>query len=77
MSDTSRPTSVPRYSGIATFMRTPFVQDPSEIDIALIGIPYDGAVEGRAGARHGPREIRNMSSMIRTIHHVMKLNPFE
>jgi len=56
-------------------MRTPFVQDPSEVDIALIGVPYDGAVEGRAGARHGPREIRNMSSMVRTIHHVTKINP--
>jgi guanidinopropionase len=58
-------------------LRTPFVQDPSEVDIALIGVPYDGAVEGRAGARHGPREIRNMSSMIRTIHHVTKINPFK
>ena len=77
MSDTSRPTSAPRYSGIATFMRTPFVQDLSEVNIALIGVPYDGAVEGRAGARHGPREIRNMSSMIRTIHHVTKINPYK
>ena len=77
MSDTPRPTSTPRYSGIATFMRTPFVQDLSEVDIALIGVPYDGAVEGRPGARHGPREIRNMSSMIRTIHHVTKINPFK
>lgn len=77
MSDSSFPTSAPRYSGIATFLRTPFVQDPSKVDIALIGVPYDGAVEGRAGARHGPREIRNMSSMIRTIHHVTKINPHE
>lgn len=77
MSNTPRPTSTPRYSGIPTFLRTPFVQDPSGVDIALIGVPYDGAVEGRAGARHGPREIRNMSSMIRTIHHVTKINPFK
>ncbi len=77
MSDTSRPASTPRYSGIATFMRTPFIQDPSEIDIALIGVPYDGAVEGRAGARHGPREIRNMSSMMRSVHHVTKKNPYK
>ena len=68
--------SAPRYSGIATFMRTSFVQDPSGLDIAFIGVPYDGAVEGRSGARHGPREIRNMSSMIRTIHHETKINPF-
>jgi guanidinopropionase len=69
--------SAPRYSGIATFMRTPLVQDPSGLDIAFIGVPYDGAVESRSGARQGPREIRNMSSMIRTIHHVTRINPFK
>lgn len=69
--------SAPRYAGIATFMRTPFVRDPSKLDIAVIGVPYDGGVENRAGARHGPREIRNMSTMLRTIHHVTRLNPFE
>jgi guanidinopropionase len=75
--DTPESTSAPRYSGIATFMRMPFVQDPSGIDIALIGVPYDGAVESRSGARHGPREIRNMSSMIRTIHHATRINPYK
>jgi guanidinopropionase len=69
--------SAPRYAGIATFMRTPFIHDPSKLDIAVIGVPFDGGVENRAGARHGPREIRNMSTMLRTIHHVTRLNPFE
>jgi guanidinopropionase len=69
--------SAPRYSGIATFMRTPIAPDPSGLDIALIGIPYDGAAEGRSGARHGPREVRNMSSMIRTIHHVTRISPYK
>lgn len=69
--------SAPRYSGIATFMRTPLVCDPSELDIALIGVPYDGAVENRPGARHGPREIRNMSSMMRAVHHVTGINPYK
>ena len=77
MKDIPKSTPTSRYSGIATFMRTPLVQDPSGIDIALIGIPYDGAVEGRSGARHGPREIRNMSSMIRIIHHVTRINPYK
>ncbi|MFQ5832204.1 MAG: agmatinase [Candidatus Thorarchaeota archaeon] len=67
----------PRYTGIATFMRTPLVRDPSKLDIALIGIPFDGGVENRAGARHGPREIRNKSSLLRTIHHVTRVNPYE
>jgi guanidinopropionase len=71
------PVSAPRYSGVATFMRTPLVRDPSKLDIALIGVPFDGGVENRPGQRHGPREIRNMSSLIRTIHHVTRVNPYK
>ncbi len=67
----------PRYSEIATFMRAPLVRDPSEVDIALVGVPFDGGVTNRPGARHGPREIRNMSSLMRAIHHVTKVNPYE
>ena len=68
--------SAPRYTGIATFMRTPLVRDLSKLDIALIGVPFDGGVENRPGQRHGPREIRNMSSMIRAVHHVTRVNPY-
>lgn len=76
MTDEDNCPSEPRFGGIATFMRTPYVVDPTQLDIALIGVPYDGAVENRAGARHGPREIRNASGMMRTIHHVTKINPY-
>ncbi len=69
--------SAPRYAGIATFMRAPLVRDPSKLDIALIGVPFDGGVENRPGQRHGPRQIRNMSSLMRTIHHVTRVNPYE
>lgn len=68
---------MPRYMGLATFMRTPVVTDFSAIDIALAGVPWDSAVTNRAGARHGPREVRNMSSLIRRVHHVSNINPFE
>lgn len=69
--------STPRYTGIATFFRIELIHDPAELDIALIGVPFDGGAEYRSGQRHGPREIRNMSSFIRPIHHVTRLNPFE
>jgi guanidinopropionase len=69
--------SAPRYTGIATFMRTALVRDPAKLDIALIGVPFDAGVENRPGQRHGPREIRNMSSLIRTVHHVTRVNPYE
>ena len=69
--------SAPRYTEIATFMRTPVISDMSAFDIAMIGVPYDGAVTNRPGARHGPRELRNSSSLMRTIHHVTRVNPYE
>ena len=69
--------ALPRYSGIPTFMRVPFAQRLEDFDIALSGVPFDGGVTARPGARYGPREIRNMSSMTRAIHHVTGFNPFE
>ena len=69
--------SAPRYGGVATFMRAPLVRDPFKLDIALIGVPFDGGVENRPGQRHGPREIRNMSSLMRTVHHVTRVNPYK
>ena len=71
------PKMAPRYTEIPTFMRTPHVSQVTDLDIALVGVPFDGGVTNRSGARHGPREIRNMSSLTRTIHHVSRLNPYE
>lgn len=73
----NNPMHAPRYCGIPTFMRTPHITDSSTLDIALVGVPYDGAVEARSGARQGPRQIRDMSSMVRAVHHVTRINPFE
>jgi len=71
------PMNEPRYCGIPTFMRTPLVTSLNDLDIALVGVPYDGAVEARSGARQGPRQVRDMSSMMRAIHHVTRINPYE
>jgi guanidinopropionase len=67
----------PRFGSIPTFMRLPHLTDPSRLDIALIGVPWDGGTTNRAGARHGPREIRNMSSFMRKVHHVSRIAPYE
>ncbi|NIN70648.1 MAG: agmatinase, partial [Gemmatimonadetes bacterium] len=67
----------PRYGGVATFMRTSLISDPAELEIALIGVPFDSGAENRPGQRHGPREIRNMSSLMRAVHHVTRVNPYE
>src|SRR5215468_6004123 len=67
----------PRFAEMATFMRLPVERDPTAVDIALIGVPWDGGTTNRAGARHGPREIRNMSSFMRKVHHVSRIAPYE
>jgi len=68
---------VPRYGGMPTFMRLPYTTDAGDVDIALTGIPWDGGTTNRAGARHGPREIRNQSSLIRSVHPVTMRSPYD
>jgi guanidinopropionase len=68
---------VPRFGSIPTFMRLPHLTDPAAVDIALVGVPWDGGTTNRAGARHGPREIRNMSSFMRKVHHVSRIAPYQ
>jgi guanidinopropionase len=66
----------PRFTGLATFMRLPFSEDPAGLDIALVGVPFDGGVTNRPGARHGPREIRNQSSLMRRINQASGIEPY-
>src|SRR5258707_10743338 len=56
---------VPRFGEVATFMRLPVERDAAKLDIALVGVPWDGGTTNRPGARHGPREIRSMSTLMR------------
>jgi guanidinopropionase len=67
---------VPRFAGPSTFMRLPQAE-PAEVDIALVGVPFDGGTTNRTGARHGPREVRNQSSLVRKVHHVTRNSPFD
>ena len=71
------PMQRPRYTGLPTFMRAPYREDFNDVDIGLIGIPFDGGVTNRTGARHGPREIRNQSSLMRTMHQASGIAPYE
>ena len=71
------PITRPRYTGLPTFMRTPYTENLDEADIGLIGVPYDGGVTNRTGARHGPREIRNQSSLIRKMNQATGVSPHE
>ncbi|HJY51608.1 MAG TPA: CorA family divalent cation transporter, partial [Stellaceae bacterium] len=76
-SELADPQLQPRYSGIPTFFRLPHTELLDEVDIGLVGVPFDGGVTNRSGARHGPRDIRNQSSLIRKINQATGVAPFE
>jgi len=66
----------PRFTEIATFMRAPLAESFEGLDIAMIGVPMDLGVTNRAGARHGPREIRNASSLMRNWNPATDIEPY-
>ncbi len=67
---------VPRFAGHSTFMRLPAVATADGLDVALVGIPWDGDTTNCAGASQGPREVRNLSNLMRRAHHVSGIAPF-
>ncbi|MEM7270985.1 MAG: arginase family protein, partial [Pseudomonadota bacterium] len=77
--DFSDPRQRPRFTGLATFFRMPYVEDfeGSGLDIGVCGVPYDGGVTNRPGPRHGPREVRNQSSLIRGHNQATGAAPFD
>ena len=72
---------LPRFAGMPTFMRLPHVglghDKITEVDIGIIGAPWDAGTTNRPGPRHGPRQVRDMSTMIRAQHGVNNLRPFD
>jgi guanidinopropionase len=67
---------IPRFAEVATFMRTPRVDIDAGLDIALVGIPYDMGSTNRAGPRHGPAQVREMSRLIRQVNPTTHVAPF-
>ncbi len=69
-----------RFAGVPTFMRLPNLTPEHErykdVDLALVGIPWDGGTTNRPGARHGPRQLRDYSTMIRAMNPVTGVSPF-
>ena len=69
-----------RFAGVPTFMRLPSLNldDPrfNDVDIGLLGVPWDGGTTNRPGARHGPRQMRDLSTMIRAMNPATNISPF-
>lgn len=72
---------LPRFAGIPTFMRLPHIplNDPRlrDVQIGLIGVPWDSGTTNRPGPRHGPRQLRDLSTMIRAQNGITGVRPFE
>jgi agmatinase len=65
------------YAGIPTLLGAPYRPEPVDfagLDVALVGVPMDLAVTNRAGARLGPRAIRNIER-IGPFHHTLGIAP--
>ncbi len=69
----------PRFGGIATWGRLPHVtlEEAKDVDIGIIGIPWDGGTTNRPGPRHAPRQMRDQSSMVRRMHQLTQVVPYD
>jgi len=71
---------LPRFAGIPTFMRLPHIAledaKTAGVEIGLIGVPWDGGTTNRPGARHGPRQMRDQSTLMRNVHHITGAEPY-
>ncbi len=72
---------LPRFAGVPSFMRLPVVPPGharfAEVEVGLVGVPWDGGTTNRPGPRHGPRQLRDASTMIRAQNGATGVRPFE
>ena len=71
------PIKSPRFSGIQTFMRLPFIKKLEGVDFAIIGVPSDAGASFRTGQREGPAAIRKISALLRHHNPILNISPFE
>lgn len=67
----------PRFSAIKTFFRLPHVSVEEDYDIGIFGVPFDGGVSYRPGARFAPSHVRECSSLGRSYHWSRGMNLFK
>jgi len=69
-------TRVPRFAGPATFARLPRIDEVSDVDVAVWGVPFDAGVSYRPGARFGPSHVRESSRLLRPYNPAVDAEPF-
>jgi len=68
---------VPRFADVATFLRTRRIDANDEIDIGLLGVPFDIGLNYRGGPREGPSAVRQAGRVIRQQHPTSGIAPYE
>jgi len=66
----------PRFTGIRTFARLPYVQTTNDVDLAVVGLPFDTGATFKVGARFGPESVRSASAMLRSYNVELDVKPF-
>jgi agmatinase len=67
----------PRFTGPSTFARLPFVRTLDDVDVAIVGVPFDTGVTYRVGGRFGPNAVRAASVMLRPYNTNLDVRPFD
>lgn len=68
---------MPRFGGPGTMMRLPAATSAAGLDACFVGIPMDIGASNRSGTRHGPRQIRAESVMLRPYNMATGAAPFQ
>jgi guanidinobutyrase len=68
---------MPRFAGPATMMRLPTQKTAAGLGVCFTGVPLDIGASNRSGTRHGPRQIRAESCMIRPYNMATRAMPFQ
>ncbi|TMC77679.1 MAG: agmatinase [Chloroflexi bacterium] len=67
----------PRFTGPSTFARLPWVRTLEDVDVAIVGVPFDTGVTYRVGGRFGPNAVRAASVMLRPYNANLEVKPFD
>jgi agmatinase len=67
----------PRFTGPSTFARLPYVRTLEDVDVAVVGVPFDTGVTYRVGGRFGPNAVRAASVMLRPYNPNLDVKPFD
>jgi agmatinase len=65
------------FMGIPTFMRRPATRDLNDVDVAVLGVPFDSGTSYRSGARFGPRKIREASLLLWGYNTALQVAPLD